>query len=272
MISSCISVFDFNKTDCLELQNQNKSAEVQIIDDVVQPYVAKLLMCKMLIDAIIPAIFSLFVGPWSDKFGRKPILNLTFSGLFVSSVIIFGFSYMSEYTDINPWYYILASLPYALSGGTCCMLIGLLCYTTDISNDSNRGMKMGLLEGNIFLGALLGTLASSYLLNYTNSTIVFGISAAIIFLSTSYVILVLNESVKITEETSKTVSDLIELFIKNHYFNKNIFQSKLREFMSLTMMRKMLSTLIKKRQNNERRILWLAISVTVMAVFTMRKC
>lgn len=206
MVSTCVTIFNFSKSDCLELPTYNKTEEIKRIDDVVQPYVAKLLMWKMLMDAIIPAIFSLFVGPWSDKFGRKTVINSTFSGLFVSSLILFGLSYMAQFMDINPWLYVLSSLPYALSGGMCCMFIELLCYTTDVSDEKNRGMKIALLEGSVFLGVMMGTLASSYLLKFTSATFVFGISAAIIFLGTIYAIFVLKESVKITEEAAKSVS------------------------------------------------------------------
>lgn len=37
-------------------------------------------MARSLLESIIPAIVSLFIGPWSDKFGRRPIVLTTFTG------------------------------------------------------------------------------------------------------------------------------------------------------------------------------------------------
>lgn len=160
-----------------------------------------------MLESIIPAALSLFIGPWGDKFGRKAVLNSTFSGLFISSTIIAVLSYMNQFTEVDPWYFVWAYLPFAMSGGFCSLFIGLICYTTDITDESNRSMKIGLMEGNIFLGALVGTLASSYVINLTSSTTVFGISAALILLATIYVIFVLKESVQISEAAANSVSN-----------------------------------------------------------------
>lgn len=54
---------------------------IQRIEIEVQPYVAKILMARSLLESIIPAIVSLFIGPWSDKFGRRPIVLTTFTGI-----------------------------------------------------------------------------------------------------------------------------------------------------------------------------------------------
>ena len=215
LVSSCTTVFNFSKTDCLELVNLNKSSNIKLIEETVEPYVAKLLMWKILIDSIVPAVLSLFVGPWADKFGRKPVLNSTFCGLFLSSMVVFGLSYLTKFMEINPWYFIWAYLPFAMSGGFCSLFIGILCYTTDISTENDRSTKIGLIEGNMFLGALLGTLASSYVLNYTSPTIVFGISAAFIFMGTFYVVVVLKESVKVTEAAANSVSKMIDHYMKD---------------------------------------------------------
>lgn len=54
---------------------------LKLIETQVQPYVARILMARSLLESIIPAIVSLFIGPWSDKFGRRPIVLTTFTGM-----------------------------------------------------------------------------------------------------------------------------------------------------------------------------------------------
>lgn len=44
-------------------------------------------MARSLLESIIPAIVSLFIGPWSDKFGRRPIVLTTFTGKLKNKII-----------------------------------------------------------------------------------------------------------------------------------------------------------------------------------------
>lgn len=37
-------------------------------------------MARAVLESIVPAFISFLIGPWSDKFGRKPILLSTFFG------------------------------------------------------------------------------------------------------------------------------------------------------------------------------------------------
>lgn len=82
---TCIQ-FGYNSTICDEIcQNKN---ETKHIEEKLQPYVAQLQMTINLIQTIIPAILSLFLGPWSDTFGRKKILISTSTGKLVKSNLV----------------------------------------------------------------------------------------------------------------------------------------------------------------------------------------
>lgn len=50
------------------------------VEDKVQPITANLNMIKQMIEAFLPAILSLFIGPWSDENGRRPFLLLSLGG------------------------------------------------------------------------------------------------------------------------------------------------------------------------------------------------
>lgn len=52
----------------------------QALEIAVQPYAANIFMANTLIESIVSSTLVLFIGPWSDKFGRKPILVCIFSG------------------------------------------------------------------------------------------------------------------------------------------------------------------------------------------------
>lgn len=107
----------------------------------MQPYVANIMMAKQLIELIGPAVIGLFVGPWSDRFGRKPVIVIALSGYFLSSAITMIISYVSITHMVNPWLYLLACIPIALSGSYCALLTGTYCYISDITSPENRAMK-----------------------------------------------------------------------------------------------------------------------------------
>lgn len=50
------------------------------IEEELEEYASKIFMCRAILESIIPAFISFLIGPWSDKFGRKPILLSTFFG------------------------------------------------------------------------------------------------------------------------------------------------------------------------------------------------
>lgn len=119
-------------------------------------------MARSLLESIIPAIVSLFIGPWSDKFGRRPIVLTTFTGkthiisitiflinttffiykgYLVGSVILTTLTYISTKISISPWLFLLASVPSVLSGGTCALITGIYCYISDVANEKTRALR-----------------------------------------------------------------------------------------------------------------------------------
>jgi PCFT/HCP family folate transporter-like MFS transporter 1/3 len=74
LLRNCQAMFPLNATKCDLLINKVDTPEGQQLEAVLQPHVTILQMYKTLIEACIPAVLSLFVGPWSDRHGRKPLI------------------------------------------------------------------------------------------------------------------------------------------------------------------------------------------------------
>lgn len=138
---TCTVTLNFNASDCLMLGKENKTQAIQELQDIVQPYTAKIMMGKSLMEFILPTVFSLFIGPWSDKFGRKPLIFAPFCGYFLTYLLISIISSLSTMYPINPAYYSFAYLPAAFSGGYCTLFTGLFCYITDVTTEKNRAIK-----------------------------------------------------------------------------------------------------------------------------------
>lgn len=98
-------------------------------------------MSRAILENIVPAFISLFIGPWSDKYGRKPILLSTFAGYFFVYFMLAVISLLSSQFDISPWYYLLAFIPISVLGGTCALITGIYCYLSDISTPKDRAFR-----------------------------------------------------------------------------------------------------------------------------------
>lgn len=70
----------FNETDCAKLGSKNPDNATQELETLVQPYANTFLMTQNLVGVFLPAMFCLFIGPWSDKHGRKPVLIAAYAG------------------------------------------------------------------------------------------------------------------------------------------------------------------------------------------------
>lgn len=48
---------------------------------------------------------------------------------------------LASLTNISPWWYVLPSIPVALSGGQCSLITGSFCYLTDSIDKESCGIR-----------------------------------------------------------------------------------------------------------------------------------
>lgn len=116
----CLNNFQLNATVCAS-HNHSTEAESQYATSV-QKYVSTLNIYASLIENIPSVLLVLFLGPWSEKNGRKlpmmlPVIGHIFSVAFYIANYYF-FSWPAELI-------LLASIPIGLSGGTPTLLMAL---------------------------------------------------------------------------------------------------------------------------------------------------
>ncbi|XP_032676619.1 uncharacterized protein LOC116846636 isoform X3 [Odontomachus brunneus] len=120
---TCTMTLKINQTECLILHNNSSSPEALKINLQVQPYASLILMSKSFIESIFPSFLSLFLGPWSDKHGRKPVI--------LSGYIVFeAYGYIAVFSIatilcIVATLYILLCVPETIqshSTGTICKI------------------------------------------------------------------------------------------------------------------------------------------------------
>lgn len=243
---TCLN-FGYNTSDC---DNLNGNNETKHIEESIQPYVAEILMTISLLNSIIPAILSLFLGPWTDKFGRKKVICATFIGFSTTLACLSIVAYIADQMAMmNPWAYVIAYIPLIVTGGWPTMIVSILCYTTDLTTEAFRSTRLAIIEMIIFMGVVAGTASSSYILNWTSPVSVFLIAMTCAMLATIHTIIFVDESVP-------------NVHLSTAY-------EQLKELISHAPVVEMLKTCFKRRPFQERRILWCLIMILMFTVFAL---
>ncbi|XP_076686696.1 putative peptidoglycan muropeptide transporter SLC46 isoform X3 [Andrena cerasifolii] len=239
---TCSVTLGINKTECMVLHENSSSAEAMKIDAQVQPIASLILMTKSFIDNIFPALLSLFLGPWSDIHGRKPIILAGYIGISLRYVI---FSFMTVW-DISPWFLLIAYIPSMSLGGFCILLLGTICYITDISNDQDRGWHLAWMEALVSVGFLSGILTGPILFRMYGYTVVFGCATVCCIIATLYVC----------------------IFVPETTYNSN--SATLSTLFDVHLVKDLIGTCTKKRDGFNRYIVWCCITSLILLVIIIQ--
>ena len=105
------------------------------------------------IKGIPPIIFTLFIGPWSDRFGRKILMVLPLFGYlsynlwFLINAIFFH--------QMGPEWLMLEIFQY-WPGGYMCLFLGTYSYISDQSSKEYRTLRIGIVDFIFYGGITIG--------------------------------------------------------------------------------------------------------------------
>ncbi|KAK7793072.1 hypothetical protein R5R35_013516 [Gryllus longicercus] len=161
LVHTCENSLGFNHSVCQRLTDKtyNNSHE---LETEVQRVVTYFTLGKTLIEGIIPALLSFYIGPWSDVNGRKPIIMWPMLGFTLSYMILL---FESLFPKLPVVVLMLSSLPAALTGGFISFISGIYSYISDVSKSDKRTLRLGMVEVALFGGLLGGSVAVSYIYN-----------------------------------------------------------------------------------------------------------
>lgn len=101
--------------------------------------------------------------------------------------------------DINPWFMLLASLPYTCLGGFCAVILGTICYITDISDEQERGWQLAWMDALIYVAIVTGILVGPIIYEAYGYTVVFVSSTICSILAGLYVYCLVPETIRNTD-------------------------------------------------------------------------
>lgn len=141
---------------------------------------------------MLPSIAaSLILGSWSDKVGRKIVLILPSVGnvlLYINYMLNVGFFSL----DVN--YILIGVCISGFFGGFATTLLGVFSYISDITDKSQRTMRVAVLESMTFMGGTVGNLIGGVLVEHGGFMVAFGLCLGLNVLIITYVSFILPES------------------------------------------------------------------------------
>eukprot|EP00058_Branchiostoma_floridae_P008119 XP_002593607.1 hypothetical protein BRAFLDRAFT_128754 [Branchiostoma floridae] len=143
---------------------------------------------------VIPSVLVLFfLGSWTDKFGRKAAMVLPSIGAMISASNLIIQSYF-VYAAVP--YLFIGSIVAGLTGGYACVLMSTYTYITDVTDDTMRTWRIGIVEAMTGLGATIGSALGGVMVDQLGFMWVFILYLILNIILIAYVVLWLRETVQ----------------------------------------------------------------------------
>ncbi|XP_049830265.1 proton-coupled folate transporter-like [Schistocerca gregaria] len=175
----------------LFLERVCRSSDTSVCTNEDRAYSSTLTTWKTIIEAIVPAAVSLFIGSWSDKFGRRPIFIWSFAG----NAIAYGvFSGLAAIPDLAPEWLLMPSVAATFSGGMINLMAVANVYIADVSPAGHKELRLGILDAAQYSAMMLGSGLSTPLFLGLSYHGVFALAAGLMLLCLLYSIFLLPET------------------------------------------------------------------------------
>lgn len=118
---------------------------------------------KHVVQEALTVLFVMFAGPWSDNHGRRrrPLMYVPVLGQMLCDTLNVLFSVTWIVPPLTAG--LVQSATVSLTGSYHCFFIGMFAYLSDITDDTNRTMRIGFASAVLPLSATVGALSAGYL-------------------------------------------------------------------------------------------------------------
>ncbi|XP_018012064.1 proton-coupled folate transporter [Hyalella azteca] len=175
---ACRVNHDLTPTVCNDLNSYDYT------DEVIHDQVSEFLMWRNIFETAIKFAVVLFMGPWSDRVGRRGPLMLCLLMLMGESGLMLVNSFCPQWPLEMM---LLCSVPYALSGGTYGLLMLAFAHTADTTGRKRRTFRMGYLDTFWYFGQSIGLAVTPLVKDVAGYAGVFGSAIVLYILAAAYV-------------------------------------------------------------------------------------
>ncbi|XP_066256731.1 probable peptidoglycan muropeptide transporter SLC46 isoform X1 [Euwallacea similis] len=169
--------------DALSARNtENYTREEQ----EVQQLVASMGVWKTILQSALPAFLIMFVGSWSDRWGkRKPCMLLPIVGELLTSIGLIVCTYFYYELPMEVAGFVEGLFP-AMTGGWFTMFMGVFSYVADVTTLDTRTLRIGIVNVFCSLGIPVGLALSGVLYKKIGFYGVFSISSCMYVMALYY--------------------------------------------------------------------------------------
>ncbi|XP_064073712.1 probable peptidoglycan muropeptide transporter SLC46 [Vanessa tameamea] len=240
---TCVHYLNYSVAECEPFLSPVKTNATAQLEEEVQKYSTYVTTVKMVLEYVFPAFLSLFLGVWSDTYGRKLLIVWPLFGLTMTSILLVIFGMMDS---LGPWWLILTAVPFSLSGGFVVLFTGAYCYVSDTSSSSSTLLRMTMIDATTSLGTVLGVTCSTHLILKIGNTYLLLLSATISTIAYAFTNIWIRESLN------------------------GALQGGVSKILDVLLIKEMVQECLKERPNRQRAQIFLLCLVrvlTVLAVF-----
>lgn len=140
-----------------------QNSSLCLMEKEAQHGVAAINVWKHIIQELLSFVVIIFAGPWSDNHGRRrrPLMFVPVFGQILCDMFNVLFT---VFWQVSPTITgIMQALTSASTGTFHCFLIGVFAYLSDVTDETNRTMRLGYATAILPLSATLGILSFGYL-------------------------------------------------------------------------------------------------------------
>jgi hypothetical protein len=175
----CLHQLNYTQDVCDHLfAPENQDAET-----AVQKLAADYNMYDSIIENVIPVFAALFIGNWTDKYGRKPMIVFCFLTKILQQIgLILNVVYMCW----NPIYMsVISTLPSSFGSFTTFLML-VFSFVGDTTTTERRTVRMTILNLFMFAGQPIGNLAGGAIFEHFGYSVTFCSFTAICVLGLVY--------------------------------------------------------------------------------------
>lgn len=184
IFKACHVNLGYDKDVCANLSaHPSEQVEVQKLSATISMY-------SNILTAVPTIIMSLFLGPWSDYHGRKPLLISSICGFLFYQLVYIACCF---FTSLKAEYLLFTSLSNVFGGFTC-LLIGIYGYIADVTKLRSRTSRVAFVDLFLFFAVPLGIFLSDFIFRAGGFFLIFGIGFLFFSLALLYTIFCIKET------------------------------------------------------------------------------
>lgn len=199
---SCLVNLHYDSQTCTHIM-KGQSHNYTEQEKNVQIMVAGMTAWSFPLQTAVSGILTLFVGAWSDRTGnRKAFMVLPILGKLISVIGIILSTVFFYQVGLNETA-LMEGLPPALAGGRTAMTTAVYSYVTDITSDSERTFRLGIITAILTLTRPVGLALSGIMTSTFGYYGVFIVACVFYMTGFVYIVIRLKEKGKVQKSVEK---------------------------------------------------------------------